>query len=82
MSGLLWSGPTPRRFRNGIVASQRQARALDRSCGSSFSPAQRVVVRAYGSLPARGWVARRATLLRYGLLKAGILRNAGLMLYI
>ena len=82
MSGSLWSGATPKGFRVGVTVSQRQARALDRFCGSSLSPAQRAVVRAYGSLAARGWLARRATLLRYGLLKPGILRNAGLMLYI
>ena len=75
----LWNGEALKALRENIVRTQHQARALDRSSGTALTPAQRAMVSAYGSVGTKPWLARRFTLLRHGLLKAGLIRNAVLL---
>jgi glycosyltransferase involved in cell wall biosynthesis len=69
----------PKGLTAALERSQRQADALLRRYEGRLSLAQREVLHAYATLRQRGFLSRRSTLLRHGLLKTGLIRNVGLL---
>ena len=61
-----------------LQQGQRQAGALLDRYGERLGDDQRELLKAYATLGAHGFLARRMTLLKYGLFKTGIVRNVGL----
>ncbi len=70
------------RLVKSFAVSRRQAAILLDRYGDNLKSEQRRIISAYVALGGQGWLARRATVLRYGFLKTGLVRNIGLFLRI
>ncbi len=62
-----------------LLRGQRQAAALLDRHGALLPKDHRSVIEAYATLDKQGFLARRVTLVRYGLFKTGLVRNVGLL---
>ena len=65
-----------------LKATRRQAAAFYKYYGRRLPQKERQVVREFLLLPKKNAFARRLTLIKNGYMKSGLIRNAGLMLYI
>ena len=68
--------------RANLAATPEQAAAFARCYGGRLAPEMLRVVRAYAALPGQGFIARRATVLRYGILPDGVLKKIGVVMLI
>lgn len=66
-------------LREAVYRTCRQAEAFSRRFGSQLSPERRQIVEDYASLPSRGYLARRALILRHGCYKIGTMRTLGML---
>jgi glycosyltransferase involved in cell wall biosynthesis len=65
-----------------LAASRRQAAVLLDRYGEDMGNEQREMISAYAGLDRLDFLAKRKTLLKYGFLKTGLIRNIGLFLRI
>jgi glycosyltransferase involved in cell wall biosynthesis len=65
-----------------LTATRKQAALLLDRYASRFSSDQRQTIAAYAALGDQGFFAKRKTLLKYGFLKTGLIRNIGFFLRI
>ncbi|MHC4884942.1 MAG: glycosyltransferase family 2 protein [Planctomycetota bacterium] len=65
-----------------IREAQAQASAFLNRFQGRLSPQQQEVVQAYAGLKEKGWLGRRASIIRHGLWKTGMIRNLGFLLRI
>ncbi|MCX5661483.1 MAG: glycosyltransferase family 2 protein [Planctomycetota bacterium] len=68
-----------RSLREAVYRTCRQAGAFSRRYGDQLSPERRQLVAEFASIPERGFVGRRALILRRGFFKIGVMRNLGML---
>lgn len=69
----------PGAVRKRFVRAAAQAEILLARHGSVMTASQVSLCRAFADLPQRGWLGRRATVMRYGFWMSGVRRNIGMM---
>ena len=71
-----------RRDREALYATMAQGKAFLSAYGAELSPEKEKILRLFAELPEKNWIARRYYIIRYGFLKSGLARNAGILLVV
>jgi glycosyltransferase involved in cell wall biosynthesis len=70
------------RQREALVALYQQAEEFLELYGDTLSEKNREIFHSFATLPEKNFIERRVTILHYGFLKTGIVRNIGLLIII
>lgn len=65
-----------------INESIQQAEEFNKIYGNNLGKSKQLVLTKFTSLNTFGWIKRRYTILRYGFVKSGLIRNIGLLIII
>lgn len=71
-----------RRDREALHATMAQGKAFLSAYGEELPPEKEKILRLFAELPEKNWLARRFYIVRYGFLKSGLVRNAGVLLVV
>ncbi len=71
-----------RRNREALYATMAQASSFLSAYENELSPEKAKILRLFAELPEKNWLARRFYIIKYGFLKSGLIRNAGVMLVV
>lgn len=71
-----------RRDREALYATMAQGKAFLSVYGEELPPEKEKILRLFAELPEKNWLARRFYIVKYGFLKSGLARNAGILLVV
>lgn len=71
-----------RRDREALYATMAQGKAFLSAYKEELPPEKEKILRCFAELPEKNWLARRFYILKYGFLKSGLVRNAGVLLVV
>lgn len=71
-----------KRNREVLYATMAQGEAFLSVYKQELTPEQKKILRHFAELPKKNWFTRRFSILRYGFLKSGIVRNIGVLLVV
>lgn len=71
-----------KRDREVLYATMAQGKAFLAAYGGELAPEQEKILRLFAELPEKNWLARRFYVVKYGFLKSGLTRNAGVLLLV
>lgn len=78
----IWRLLNDRQLRKELIDAVRQARAFSNRYSASLNERQKEKLEAFQRLCGQGYVQRRWTILRYGLLRTGFLNSVGYLIRI